>query len=372
MTTRFLAAAAMAMAAPLTMAQTAPQPVPAQAPPFTPAIGKEAVRQLAQEIEDNFVFPDVARRYAARLRERLAAGAYDSPADALALAKQVTDDLQAVAPDGHLKMIAPGAGIRPGPGQGPAGGGPAPRMPMPPMMEQAGWIAPGIAYVRFNAFMGDPQVLKDFAAFLDQTEGARALIIDARTHRGGGLKEMDVLFPRIFATPQTVMVMDTRASVAERGGPLPFASLVKVDAPKDLARTEHRVTPATPATAWAKTKIYYLTSPRTASAAEHLATVFKGTGRATLVGGTTAGAGHYGGTLELPGGFAAFIPFGNSYFPGGKSWEQVGVKPDIEVAPERALVEVLTREGVAPAEAETLSATHKPSGSMERRQPGRT
>src|SRR5690606_26663988 len=112
---------------------------------------------------------------------------------------------------------------------------------------------------------------------------------------------------------------------AEGAGPLPFKSLVKVDAPAELARVEHRVTPASPANPWTKAKIYYLTSPRTGSAAEHLAAVFKGTKRATLLGATTAGAGHYGGTAPLGGGYSAFIPVGRSYFPGGDSWEQVGI-----------------------------------------------
>ncbi|MFL9841453.1 S41 family peptidase [Sphingomonas sp. ST-64] len=367
MRSRFLAAAGLMLLSPLSMAQTTPvsEPAPVATPAFTPAIGKEAIANLADEIESNFVFPDVAKRYAAMLRAKLAAGAYDAPADAESLARQVTADLQEVAPDGHLRMHPPGAMQRPGP----AAGGPAPKRP--PQMEQAGMIAPGIAFVRFNAFMGDPQVLKDFAAFLDANAGAKTLIIDARTHGGGGLDEMDVLFPRIFDKPQAVMVMDTRASVAERGGPLPFASLVKVDAPREFYRAEHRVTPASPTSPWTRAKVYYLTSGRTGSAAEHLAMVFKGTGRGTLVGGTTGGAGHYGGMLGLPGGFSAFIPFGRSYFPGGDGWEQVGVKPDIAVAPDRALYEVLVREGVTPAQAETLSASHMPTGSMERRQLGK-
>ena len=364
MRTRFLAAASLMMVSPLTMAQTVPQQPAAEAPAFTPALGKEAIANLADEIEANFVFPDVAQRYAAMLRKNLAAGVYDAPADAETLAKQVTMDLQDVAPDGHLRMHAPGSVRRPDPA---AGSQPE----RPPLMEQAGMIAPGIAFVRFNAFMGDPKVVKDFTDFLDANAGAKTLIIDARTHGGGGLTEMDVLFPRIFDKAQTVMVMDTRASVAERGGPLPFPSLVKVDAPKELYRSEHRVTPASPASPWAKAKVYYLTSGRTGSAAEHLASVFKGTGRGTLVGGTTGGAGHFGGTLGLPGGFAAFIPFGRSYFPGGDGWEQVGVAPDIAVAPERALYEVLVREGVPAAQAETLSASHMPKGSMERRKLGR-
>ncbi|MCR5869624.1 MULTISPECIES: S41 family peptidase [unclassified Sphingomonas] len=365
-----IAAITLAAMAPLAMAQSeAPAPAPAAA--YDAAAAKAAIATLADELEKNFVFPDTAKRYAAALRTKLAAGGYDGLTDGYTLAGVVTADLQAIAPDGHLAMFAPGGPQSQRVGQPSTqqqiGNAPLP----PPAMEQAGMIAPGIAYARFNGFFGEPDVLKAFTAFLDRHAGAKTLIIDARTHRGGGLDEMDVLFPRIFDKAQAVMVMDTRASFAEQGGPLPFRSLVKVDAPAELARVEHRVTPASPASPWAKTKIYYLTSPRTASAAEHLASVFKGTKRATLIGATTAGAGHYGGTAPLGGGYSAFIPVGRSYFPGGDGWEQVGITPDIAVAPERALHEALVREGVPAAQAETLSASHMPKGPMERRKSGK-
>jgi C-terminal processing protease CtpA/Prc len=100
-----------------------------------------------------------------------------------------------------------------------------------------------------------------------------------------------------------------------------------------------------------------------------MATVLKETGRATLVGETTAGAGNFGGGTDLPGGYAAFIPFGHSYFPGRSGWEGIGVQPTIAVAPERALFEVLVREGLTSGEAQSLSDSHKPTLPMTRRRP---
>ncbi len=360
MRTHVLAAVMLATAAPLTMAQ-APAPV-AETTAYDAAEGKTAVAALADAIEARFVFPDVAKRYGAALRSKLAAGGYDNATDARAFAQAVTADLQAVASDGHLAMFAP----TPAPSAPSVAGQAAVRSSpaSPPSMEQAGWIAPGIAFVRFNDFFAFPETLTAFAAFLDSHAGAKALIIDARTHRGGGLSEMDILFPRIFAKAQTVMVMDTRASVAEARGPQPFGSLVRVAAPPEFSRSEHRVTPATPASPWAKTKIYYLVSDRTGSAGEHLAAVFKGTKRATLIGEATYGAGNFGGQVPLGGGYSAFIPYGRSYFPGGAGWEGAGVAPDIRIAPERALVEALTHEGIAPAEAEAMSVKYMPKQPM--------
>lgn len=83
--------------------------------------------------------------------------------------------------------------------------------------------------------------------------------------------------------------------------------------------------------------MYYLTSSKTASAAEHLALALKRTGRATLVGETTAGAGHYGRPIAV-GRFSVFIPFGRTYDPDtGIGWEGTGVAPDVATPAERAL-----------------------------------
>lgn len=363
----------LAAFAPALSAQTAPSPAPVATPAFDAAAAAQAVTALAGELEKTFLYPDVGRAYAAMLRTNLASGAYAGFTDARALAGRVSADLYAIHPDGHLRLRAPGdAGPRRAPPPANTATGavtPAAPAGMPPLMEQAGWIAPGIAYVRFNAFMGDPQVLADFTAFLDSHAGAKTLIIDARTHRGGGAEEMNILFPRIYAKPATVMVLDTRESVTREQGEQPFPGLTRAAGPADLTRYEQRIVPARPASPLTQAKIYLLASGRTASAAEHLATVLKYTHRATLIGDTTAGAGNYGGTVQLPGGYSAFIPVGHSYFPGTKGWEGSGVEPDVKVAPERALVEALTRAGVAPAAAETLSASHMPSGPMVRRPP---
>lgn len=362
----FLLSAAACVAAVPATGQTVPVAQADTAGAFNRDEARAAVRDLADQLVETFVYPDVAQRYATALREKLARGGYDVFPTRKAFAEAVTADLMAVAPDGHLAVLT--GRPQPQPEKGTA----ASPEPTASAMEQAGMIAPGIAYVRFNAFTGAPDILRDFAAFLDRTAGARTLIVDMRSQRGGGLSEMDILLPRLFAKPATVMVMDMRASVARAHGGLPFESLVPVEGPIEFARAEHRITPLSPASPWTKAKVYLLIAARTASAAEHMATVLKETGRATLVGETTAGAGNFGGGTDLAGGYAAFIPFGHSYFPGTSGWEGVGVTPTIAIAPERALYAVLLREGVRPGEAQALSDSHKPTLPMTRRRPLRS
>ena len=358
---------ALALASTAVCAQAPQQadPSAAPAPAFDAAEARAIVTKLASELEDNFVFPDTGKAYAAALRSKLAADGYAKFPDGLAFAEAVTSDLQAVHPDGHLRLHPP----RPG-----AAGGPRSMMQgqRPEAIGKSGWVAPGIAYIAFNVFPGDEATVTKLKQFLDTHSGARTLIIDARTHGGGGLAEMDVMFPYFYAKPQALVQMDTRIAVEQRrGNPLDDGpTLVKVKGPEGVVRRTHGVIPAASATGLRTAKIYLLTSERTASAAEHLSLSLKRTGRATLIGETTAGAGHYGGMVPLGGGYAAFIPVGRTFDPEtDQGWEGTGVKPDVQVPAERALAEALIRSGVAQAEAERLSAEYHPALPMKRRRP---
>ena len=326
------------------------RPAPAAAV-SQPAATTDLVTMLAGELADNFVFPDVGARYAAMLKAKLASGAYAAINDPDVLAKTLTDDLQAVSKDGHLKLFAPAALAERAPRQN---GTP------PPMAAIAGsgWLADGVAYIGFNLFPGDADTLRQLDAFIAAHAGARVLIIDARTHRGGGLDEMDRMFPHMFARETPLVLMDTREAVERRGGnPIGDSPTVRRQpGPAGVVRRLHVAVPAA-RPVWQGTRVILLTSKRTASAAEHLALSLKRTGRATLVGETTRGAGHYGGMAELPGGFGAFIPVGRTFDPDtGQGWEGTGVAPDVAVPTADALNKALQLAGVDPATAK------KPAG----------
>jgi C-terminal processing protease CtpA/Prc len=91
-----------------------------------------------------------------------------------------------------------------------------------------------------------------------------------------------------------------------------------------------------------------LTSKKTGSAGEHLALSLKRTGRATLIGESTAGAGHYGNVMRMGPSYAAFVPVGRTFDPDtNEGWEGVGVKPNVEVPADKALDEALNLAGVS-------------------------
>lgn len=341
----FLSAACVSV--PLT-AQVAPQPQPAPEAAnrsFDQAKAQEVVRELAKQLEDNFVFPEAGEAYAAMLRSNLEAGAYNGFTDAKAFADKVTDDLQAVHKDGHLRLHVVPEDVRSGPERERRG---------PPetlnAISKSGWLADGVAYVRFEGFPGTEATMAALEQFIADHKDAETLIIDARGHRGGGLSEMDMLFPQLYAEPTVLVGMDTRVAVDERqGSPMEDAVLRKVAGPDGVVRREHYVNPAARQSGLATAKVYLLTSNRTASAGEHLSLSLKRTGRATLIGETTRGAGHYGGMVPLDEDFtfAAFIPVGRTFDPDtNEGWEGTGVKPHIEVPADKALDEALRLAGV--------------------------
>ena len=354
--------AATIAAQPAPVPQAAVAAVPADTAITTDEARKTAL-DLAAKLDQRYVFPDVAKRYAAMLRANVASGAYDGINSAEQLARRLTLDLRAVSTDAHL-AVRP---VTPGPRMQQASAGAQQRFPWAPIEEQR-WLAPGVAYIRFNVFPGDDATVAAVRDFMATHANAKTIIFDNRTHHGGGLAEMNAIFPYLFAKPTTLLTMDTRLSDAEEEEPF----VRKVAGPPDVVRREHYVEPSTTEKRLFKAKVFVLTSGATGSAAEHMTLALKRTHRATIIGEPTAGAGHYGGLVRVGDRFQAFIPVGRTFDPDtGKDWEGTGVEPDVPVPAKDALVAALVRSGIGEAQAERINATVKPTGSMDRRIPRR-
>jgi hypothetical protein len=366
----------LASAAAPAAAQPAPTPAAAPVPMPVPDVTIGAVEarktalDLAQMLQESYAFPDVAARYAAMLRANAGSGAYDGLTSGKALAEKLTADLRTVSPDNHLRVRVRPPEAPPRPGAS-AEAGPVRRMvPLTPIEEQR-WLAPGIAYIRFNVFPGDTETVAAVRKFMADHLEAKTIIFDNRTHHGGGLAEMDAMFPYLFAKTTTLVTMDTRASVDRaRGSPLGDARLRLVPVKEDVVRREHYVEPSATEKRLFGAKVFVLTSGATASAAEHMTLALKRTHRATIVGEPTAGAGNYGGQETIGDKFVVFIPVGRTFDPDtGKGWEGSGIDPDVAVPADKALAEALVRSGLSQADAERISAEVKPTGPMVRRTP---
>lgn len=326
------------------LAQDAPKP-PTPGP-FVEAEAHQAVEALAKHLEEDFIYPQTGKAYAEMLRAKVKNGAYSKFADAGEFAKTVTRDLQAVQPEGHLRLQPPVADAA-----GKAVAGPPPARPRG--VGKYGWLTPEVAYFSYHGFSGSQEeyakVVAKLREVLDGFSNAKTLIIDARRHPGGGLDDMDAMFSYFYDKPTTLVTMDTRLEVEKRNGsPLEdTATLKRVTGPEGIVRRTHVTGTPVKNTGLNKAQIFLLTSNYTASAGEHLSLALKRTKRATLIGETTRGAGHFGRTAQLGGGYRAFIPVGRTFDPDtDKGWEQVGVEPDVKTPADAALDEALKRAGV--------------------------
>lgn len=327
-----------------------PSTVAAQ-PAFDAARARRVALQLADLIEDFYVIPSTANRYAGALRANVAAGRYDTCKDDDDLGARVTADLQSVAVDRHLRLMTeaklkkrmppPVAGI-----PAPAIDTAAPEMPEGiEAMEMIG-AKHDIAYLRFHQFSVDPAAADAARRFLVAHANARAVIIDGRPLRGGGLPPIDAMLPLFFDRTTTLARMETRVAAVERYPEDPVPTLVPNASTPDIERLDHVIRPDAHETRLRKVPLLYLTSRRTASAGEHLALALRSTHRGVLIGETTAGAGHFGGFETVSDGMTAFLPIGQTVdVRTGMGWEATGIAPDIAVPAEDALRVALTRLG---------------------------
>jgi C-terminal processing protease CtpA/Prc len=257
--------------------------------------------------------------------------------------------LQAINFDGHLKVF-------PTPASPVGGSGGGDEKIDTPAIEAAQRLTPDIAYIRIGRFFGEDEAMSGIRKFLIDNADAKTLIIDVRTHIGGGLAEMDLMFRMLFEKPQVLVGMDTRSAVPSPMGDGP--TLRTITSPPTVVRREHFVTPASaPVGDLRKARIYVLASGRTGSAGEHFVLSMKRTKRATVIGDTTYGAGNFGGAIQVAGGFSAWIPVGRTFDPDtNKGWDYAGIAPNVPVPAAEALTEALFRSGMDRAQAAALSA----------------
>ena len=306
--------------------------------PVTATVRRAVVGSLAEQLTRHYVDADTGAMIAKHVRDRLAAGAYDTISSPGRFAEALTVDLRAVNGDRHLNVTYnPGSpGQRPGPEgirmmgpptRGPGGpggpGGPPPNAAIAARRTNFSLgrvdILPGnVGYMDIRGFAGSPEVVDAIKSALDYLHNTDAIIFDLRRNGGGSPFSVNMIISH-FTTADTIPSL----TVKNRSGHETFTryTLASVPGPRR---------PTVP--------LYVLTSGATASAGEDFTFVLKNMKRATIIGGTTAGAGHNNAVLDLGDGFNASVSFTRVMDPKtGAEWERVGVTPDVPVDPARAL-----------------------------------
>lgn len=297
----------------------------AQVPPATGALDAATrhavVKKLAQSVEDNYVFPDVAKKVAAHLRDRDAKNAYAGADTAASLAEMLTEDMRTTGKDLHFRVrFDPQFKAMPDED--------APSAEMIAQQRQeserlAGGVfrverLPGnIGYLDLRGFEPVSFSAPSIEAAMTLLKHTEAIILDLRKNGGGDPETVAYLMSHFFAEGDRRHLNDMVFRKNQRNEQYWTSTATAV----------HYTRP-----------VYVLTSKRTFSGGEECAYDFQTQKRATLVGEVTGGGANPGGLFAVDGGLVAFISTGKAINPiTHGNWEGVGVKPDVATPADRAL-----------------------------------
>jgi hypothetical protein len=293
-------------------------------PPLEPidAAGQRAAAvELARQLAENYVFPELGRKAGDAVLAKERSGAYAKLSDPDEFAQALTRDLQAVTHDKHMR-VRPHLPQEPG-----AGGGEPDEKARARFARQAragnyGFrevklLEGNVGYLRLDGFVPADLGGATATAAMNFLSGADALIFDLRWNGGGDPSMIQLVSSYLFPEPTHLNDLYWR---------------------KGDHRDQFWTLPWVPGGRLAQVPVYVLTSGRTFSAGEEFANNLKALKRATLVGETTGGGANPGGTFDVGARFVAFIPTGRAINPiTGTNWEGVGVAPDTAIEAPRAL-----------------------------------
>jgi hypothetical protein len=282
----------------------------------------EVIDALIAALDKEYVFPKTAAKMADDLRRRRGAKQYDALTSAGDFARTLTEHLREISKDKHLGVhysFEPVPATTPGerPGQHEQMKRFAARVNYG--FDKVERLEGNVGYLNLRGFMPPEIAGETAAAAMTFLSNAEALIIDLRQNGGGEAAMVSFLTTYLF-----------------EGEPVHINDLYF--RPGDSTH-QWWTLPYVPGRRFGKDKpVYVLTSGRTFSAAEEFAYNLKNLKRATIVGETTGGGAHPGGSRRLAEHFEAFIPSGRAINPISlTNWEGTGVEPDVATPSELAL-----------------------------------
>lgn len=283
----------------------------------------EVVENLAKNLEESYVFPEIAKQMSADIQRRLRNNEYDGLASGRKFAGKLTEDMQAISKDKHLRVRfsvdpIPVRKERTKPTDEEV------KQFMQRMkrrnfgFEKIEIMRGNIGYINLRGFMPAEAGAETVAAAMKFLEHTDILIFDLRRNGGGSPKMVALISSYLFGDE-----------------PVHLNSLYWR---KGDRTDEFWTKPKKAAVKFTGKDVYILTSNRTFSAAEEFSYNLKNLKRAKIVGETTGGGAHPGGTFRLSKHFGAFISTGRAINPISKTnWEGTGVEPDVKVQKEHAL-----------------------------------
>lgn len=287
-----------------------------------------AIEGAIAQLDEYYVFPEVAHRIADSLRARAKRGEYDSYVTGATFAAKLDSALAEIAHDKHMHIDYSVRVFTPAP----VTSGPAPA-PTPDMIARrraqldainCGFVKaeqlPGnVGYLKFDGFIDVESCGSTAAAAMSFLAGTNALIVDLRENGGGSPEMVSYICSYLFSQRTHLNDLWDR---------------------KSGKTTEFWTRDDVPGRKFGGEKpVYVLTSSRTFSGAEEFTYNLKTQKRATIVGETTGGGAHPVAGRRADDHFVIAVPGARAINPiTHTNWEGVGVEPDVKVPASEALV----------------------------------
>jgi C-terminal processing protease CtpA/Prc len=308
---------------------------------ITTAQQTEIIEALLKHLNERYVFPDVATAIDGVIRDRMVNGEYDDTESLPQLCQTLTEHLQAVSRDKHLRVLHRESPIPVREGQGPSPEW-VERYRQKMLLENGGFrrverLAGNVGYLEFRSFAHPRYAGESAVAAMNFLANSSALIVDLRQNNGGHPGMVALITSYLFDEPVHLNSIYSREhDQLDQFWTLPYVPGRRFGGDKP---------------------VYVLTSSKTFSAAEEFAYNLKSRERATIIGELTRGGAHPGGLVRLHDHVEVFIPNARSVNPiTGTNWEGAGVEPDVSVPADKAqavayvaaLRQVIARAGEAP------------------------
>lgn len=275
---------------------------------------------IAKNLEESYVYPDLAQKMEEAIRGNQKQGAYDTITDPDAFADRLTKDLRAVSHDKHLgvnfsPVKLPPEGDKPDPED---------EARFRKMLERTNCsfekvevLPRNIGYLKFDAFADPTFCGATVVAAMNFLAHVDAIIFDLRENGGGDPKMVAMISSYLFDKPTHLNDLYNR---------------------KEDFTTQYWTEPYVPGTRLADKPAFVLTSKSTFSGAEEFTYNLKNLKRATIVGETTGGGAHPVMGHRIDDHFMIGVPFARAVNPISKTnWEGTGVEPDVPVKAADAL-----------------------------------
>lgn len=290
------------------------------------AMKTEVVEGVAKLLVDNYIFPETAEKMAENVKGKLAEGKYDDIKDVNDFAIALTRDLREVSKDKHIRVFFSPETVRRIRASQSVSAEERERQRKANIERQRqsnfGFkkleiLSGNIGYLDLTGFSGMDEAAPTIFAAMQFLANSNAVIIDLRNNGGGSPFTIQLISSYFFEEKTHLNSFEWRGD--------------------DLIKqfwTQLYV----PGRKMYDTDLYLLTSSSTFSAAEEFTYNLKNLERATIVGETTGGGAHPGGSRIVNDYFTVWVPAGRAINPITKTnWEGTGIEPHIEISRDKAL-----------------------------------